>query len=237
VSPTVGIDCFHEHLAPLPGETAVVAIDVIRATTTAVTAAALGHAVYPAGSIEAAVRLAADLDRPLLAGELGGVQPYGFDLQNSPSQMEALTDTTRPIILLSTSGTRLVAEAARHGLTYLACLRNVVAQAEHLAAQERDVMVLGADSRGEFRAEDQLCAGRIAAELVRRGHVAANGTTEQMLERWGEAPDDAFLDGPSARYLRDTDQEHDLRFVLEHIDDLSSVFTIEDRLVRALPGD
>ncbi len=110
--PSVAIDCFHDHLAPVPAGTAVVAVDVIRATTTAVTAAMLGHSLYPAGSIEAAVRLAADLDRPLLAGELGGVQPYGFDMQNSPSELVALKERHRPIILLSTSGTRLVAEAA-----------------------------------------------------------------------------------------------------------------------------
>ncbi|HEV2998884.1 MAG TPA: 2-phosphosulfolactate phosphatase, partial [Solirubrobacteraceae bacterium] len=104
--PKVAIDCFHEHLPAVAEETAIVAIDVIRATTTALTAVACGRRLYPAGSIEAAVRLAADLDRPILAGELGGVQPYGFDLQNSPVQIEALEGSTRPIILLSTSGTR-----------------------------------------------------------------------------------------------------------------------------------
>ena len=87
--PRVTIDCFHEHLAPVPAETAIMAVDVIRATTTAITAVTLGWRLYPAGSIEVAVRLAADLDQPMLAGELGGVQPYGFDLQNSPVQIGA----------------------------------------------------------------------------------------------------------------------------------------------------
>jgi 2-phosphosulfolactate phosphatase len=234
LTPSVSIDCFHDHLAPVAAGTAIVAIDVIRATTTAVTAAACGQRVYPAGSIEAAVRLAADLDRPLLAGELGGVQPYGFDMQNSPTQMEALPERSRPIILLSTSGTRLVAEAASHGITYLACLRNTIAQADHLAEQGRDVLILGADSRGEFREEDQLCAARIADMLVTRGYRAAGHATESYLERWADAPDDAFVNGRSACYLRDTGQEQDLRFVLDHVDDLSAVFTIEQSAVRAL---
>jgi 2-phosphosulfolactate phosphatase len=232
--PSVAIDCFHDHLAPVPAGTAVVAVDVIRATTTAVTAAALGHSLYPAGSIEAAVRLAADLDRPLLAGELGGVQPYGFDMQNSPSEMVALKEHHRPIILLSTSGTRLVAEAAARGLTYLACLRNARAQADHLAAQERDVLILGADSRGEFRAEDQLCAARIADKLAQLGYRTDGHATEAVLERWASAPDDAFVDGPSAHYLNDTGQDADLRFVLEHIDDLDRVFTVERAEVHAV---
>jgi hypothetical protein len=41
--------------------------------------------------------------------------------------------------------------------------------------------------------------------------------------------------GRSARYLIDTGQEHDLRFVLDHIDDLSGVFVLE-RSVVALVG-
>ena len=232
--PRVAIDCFHEHLAPSAPGTAIVAIDVIRATTTAVTAAALGLQIYPAGSIEAAVRLAADLDRPLLAGELGGVQPYGFDLQNSPCQMEALGARTRPIILLSTSGTRLIAEAASRGEVFIACLRNVAAQAAHLAISERDVLILGADSRGEFREEDQLCAARIASGLLRLGYRIEDGATEAIHSRWATAPDDAFLDGRSAHYLRDTGQEDDLRFVLEHVDDLSDAFTLQQGAVRPL---
>jgi 2-phosphosulfolactate phosphatase len=225
--PSVAIDCFHEHLEPVASDRVIVAVDVIRATTTALTAVACGRRLYPAGSIEAAVRLAADLDRPILAGELGGVQPYGFDLQNSPLQIEALEESPSPIILLSTSGTRLIAEAVQHGITYVSCLRNAVAQAGHLVACGQDVLILGADSRGEFREEDQLCAARIARVLVREGYSVADPLTQGVLERFGQAPDDVFVEGRSARYLRDTGQEGDLAFVLEHIDDLAGVYVME----------
>jgi 2-phosphosulfolactate phosphatase len=232
--PSVAIDCFHEHLEPVGAATAIVAVDVIRATTTAVTAAALGRRVYPAGSIEAAVRLAADLERPILAGELGGVQPYGFDLQNSPTQIAALEESTRPIILLSTSGTRLIAEAVRHGTTYVGCLRNAAALAARLAARRQDVLILGADSRGEFREEDQLCAARIARSLIEDGYDLADGATADVHARYGAAGDDAFVQGRSACYLRDTGQEQDLEFVLAHIDDLDTVFVVEDGEVRPI---
>jgi 2-phosphosulfolactate phosphatase len=232
--PHVAIDCFHEHLEPVEADTAIVAVDVIRATTTAATAVASGRRLYPAGSIEAAVRLAADLHRPILAGELGGVQPYGFDLQNSPTQIEALGGGERPIILLSTSGTRLIAEAVRHGVTYVACLRNAAALAAHLTSGGRDVLILGADSRGEFREEDQLCAARIARLLLATGFSPADSRTEAVHERYGDAPDDAFVAGRSASYLRDTGQEQDLEFVLAHIDDLDEVLTIDEGEVRPL---
>jgi len=232
--PKVTIGCFHEHLPPVAREATVVAIDVIRATTTAITAVAAGQRLYPAGGIEAAVRLAADLDRPILAGELGGVQPYGFDMQNSPSEMQDLEGSLRPIILLSTSGTRLMAEAADRGECHLACLRNARAQARHVAQTGADAVILGADSRGEFREEDRLCAARIACDLVEDGYSPADRLTAEVLERWRDAPDDAFLQGRSARYLRETAQEHDLEFVLEHIDDISAVFAVEGGEVKAI---
>jgi 2-phosphosulfolactate phosphatase len=232
--PKVTIGCFHEHLPPVAREATVVAIDVIRATTPAITAVAAGHRLYPAGSMEAAVRIAADLSRPILAGELGGLQPYGFDMQNSPCEMQDLEDSSQPIILLSTSGTRLMAEAADRGVCHAACLRNASAQGRHLAEARADAVILGADSRGEFRDEDRLCAARIARVLVEAGHSVADRFTSEVLERWGDAPDDAFLGGRSAKYLRDTAQEHDLEFVLEHIDDLSSVYSVQEREVREL---
>ena len=232
--PKVTIGCFHEHLPPVAREATVVAIDVIRATTTAITAVAAGQRLYPAGGIEAAVRLAADLDRPILAGELGGLQPYGFDMQNSPCEMQDLAQSSRPIILLSTSGTRLLTEAADRGICHPACLRNAGAQARYLAQVGCDAVLLGADSRGQFRDEDRLCCARIARLLVEAGHAVGDRLTAEVLERWGDAPDDAFLHGRSARYLRDTAQEHDLDFVLEHIDDLSSVYAVENGEVREL---
>src|SRR5437764_9210822 len=90
----------------------VVGMDVIRATTTAVTAVAAGRRCFPVRSIEAAVPLAARLDNPLLVGELGGNMPYGFHLQNSPAEMDRRVELERPVILLSTSGTRMLSEVA-----------------------------------------------------------------------------------------------------------------------------
>jgi phosphosulfolactate phosphohydrolase-like enzyme len=129
-----------------------------------------------------------------------------------------------------------MAEAADRGTCHPACLRNASAQAAHLASTGADAVILGADSRGEFRDEDRLCAARIARALVEAGHSVSDRLTAEVLERWGDAPDDAFLGGRSARYLRETAQEHDLEFVLGHIDDLSDVYVVEQGEVRVLPA-
>jgi 2-phosphosulfolactate phosphatase len=227
VSRTVTIDCFHQQLPVDGAGCAVVAVDVIRASTTAVTAAALGRRCFPVHSVEAAVTLAERLEDPLLAGELGGVQPYGFHLQNSPSAIERLPDSHRPVVLLSTSGTRLMWEAASRTATYAACLRNQSAQASHLAAQHDNVMLLGAESRGEFREEDQLCCARIATRLLEAGYVTADSLTEEVIARWGQAPERAFVGGRSTQYLQATGQQQDLDFILGHVDDIDAVFPIE----------
>jgi 2-phosphosulfolactate phosphatase len=199
---------------------AIVAVDVIRATTTAVTAVAGGQRCFPVPSLEVGFPLAARLDNPLLVGELGGNMPYGFDLANSPAAIAARTDTRRPIILLSTSGTRLIDNAQNSDATYVACLRNHGATVKHLASHHDRVAVIGAGSRNEFRREDQLCCAWIAQGLVEAGFEVEDSRTTQLIERWRGASPEVIRDGNSARYLMQTDQVPDLLFVLDHINDL-----------------
>ena len=205
-------------------EWTIVGIDVIRATTTAVTAVAAGRRCFPVASIEAALPLAGRLENPLLIGELGGNMPYGFHLQNSPAEMERRAELERPVILLSSSGTGLLTAAAAHSHTYATCLRNTRAQVQRLAAAHDRVLLLAGESRGEFREEDRLCCGRIARALLEAGYEPRNVLVEEVAERWGTAPDDSFMQGSSVRYLADTGQLHDAEFVLDHINDLDSVY-------------
>src|SRR5712692_11056223 len=179
---TVVIDCFPESLVAYRKGYAIVAVDVIRATTTVVTAVALGRRCFPVPSLDAAVPLAAKLTNPLLVGELGGSMPYGFDLNNSPADLEARTDIHRPMLFLSTSGTRLICGAAEGQAMYVACLRNHSAQIAYLATHHPAVAVIGAGSRGEFREEDQLCCAWIAEGLLKAGYEPENAQTAEMIE-------------------------------------------------------
>ena len=81
---SVAIGCFRGPLSSVVtrGGYAIVAVDVIRTMTTAVTAAALGRRVFPAPTVAAALEQAARLERPLLVGEVDGRMPAGFDLTN-----------------------------------------------------------------------------------------------------------------------------------------------------------
>jgi 2-phosphosulfolactate phosphatase len=90
------------------------------------------------------------------------------------------------------------------------------------------VLLLAGESRGEFREEDRLCCGRIAAALLNAGFQPSNVLVEEIANRWGAARDDSFMDGHSVRYLADTGQMYDAEFVLAHIDDLDDVYEMRN---------
>jgi len=223
--PALTIDCFVGAFPEYPSDTVVVGVDVIRSTTTAITAVDAGHRCHVVPSLEEAMRLHGLLDEPLLAGELGGNMPFGFDLNNSPAAMAQLPHPERPVVLLSSSGTRLLTLAAsRHATTMVACLRNWHATADAIAALgPSSVVLVGAGTRGEFRDEDQICCAWIAGRLVDRGYRVA-ASTRRVVDRWRDIPAEAIAEGPSARYLRDSGQLADLDFILEHVGDLDATF-------------
>ena len=220
---SVAISCFHGELNGFvgTGRNAIVAVDVIRATTTAVTAVALGRKCFPVASLEEAARLAAKLDGPLVVGELGGHMPHGYDLTNSPAAIARRSDLSRPMILLSTSGTQLV--CAARGNVYLGCLRNHAALADYLAEHHEHILIVGAGTRGEFREEDMLCCSWIAAGLVKKGYTVKDPQTRDLINQWGHRSADAFLGGKSTDYLEATGQQEDLQFILDHVNDLGCV--------------
>src|SRR5262249_50272122 len=199
---------------------AVVAIDVIRATTTAVTVAARGGRCFPVPTLEATQALAGRLENPLLVGELHGVRPDGFDLNNSPAELAEQQEYSRPVVLLSSSGTKLIHEAAGCEAVYLACFRNHSAVAAYLAGRYAKIALLGAGSLGQFREEDQMCCAWMAAQLMRAGYQAEDELTADVARRWDEAPAVECLVSESAQYLKRSGQLQDLTFVLEHVDDL-----------------
>lgn len=231
MSKTVVIDYLPESVRNYGNTDALVAIDVIRATTTAVTCVALGRSCFPVPSVEVGVALAARLTNPLLIGEVGGFMPAGFHLNNSPADLTERSDVERPVILVSSSGTRLMCAGGEGQPMYVACLRNYSAQVAYLASHHEQVALIGAGTKGEFREEDELCCAWIADGLLKAGFEVRNAGTAAAIERWRGAPVEIIRDGASAEYLRRTNQVRDLEFILAHIDDLNEVFRVEGRQI------
>jgi 2-phosphosulfolactate phosphatase len=231
---TVVIDYLPESVQRYRPDWTIVAVDVIRATTTAVTAAAIGRRCFPLPSIEAAIEFAQEFDDPLLAGEVGGTMPFAFEMDNSPAQLVRRTDTHRPFLLVSSSGTKVIHEASGNEAVYLGCFRNCSVLAEYLAGRHSRIAIIGAGCKGEFREEDQICCAWIARDLIRMGYAPGHAQTDAVVSRWQDAPAEACLCSRSVDFLRRTDQLRDLDFVLSHINDLEAVFTVENGEVKMI---
>jgi 2-phosphosulfolactate phosphatase len=212
-------------------------VDVIRATTTAVTAAATGRRCYPAPTVEAALNLAHRFENPLLAGETSGEISAGFEMDNSPSQLAGRTDIHRPLVLVSSSGTRVIHEAAGCEATYLGCFRSHSVLPNYLSGRHARVAVIGAGSKGEFREEDQICCAWIAAGLLSKGYSPESTETVEIVNRWRSASANACLCSNSVGFLKRTGRHGDLEFILNHVDDLRAVFTVEDGEVKMIPEE
>jgi 2-phosphosulfolactate phosphatase len=132
--------------APANPKTVYVVVDVIRATTTLGVFFERGcRRVLVAPDIATAraahARLAhaqSSATRPLLAGEVGGVAPPGFDFGNSPAEIGAQELRGREVIFATTNGTRALQSCVGGGEIFAGSLRNSRAvAAAALAAHQR----------------------------------------------------------------------------------------------------
>jgi 2-phosphosulfolactate phosphatase len=234
---TFVIDCFPASAARYRDDHAIVAIDVIRATTLAVTAAASGRRCLIAADLDDAIRLRDSLGDAILAGDLGGHMPFGFDMNNSPADLVERQDVERPLVMLSTSGTELMLASAPAEAAYAVCLRNVSATARYVAPRHDRIAIIGAGSRGEFREEDQLGCAWLAARLTASGFRPADAASADVAARWEHEPVSAIASGNSVGYLRRTDQVRDYDFIVERLDDVADVCAIVGNEIESVSAD
>ena len=236
VGASVVIDCFPDSVARYADDYRVVVVDVIRATTLAVTAVASGRRCIVATDVDDAFAIRRRLGGAVLAGEVAGDMPDGFDMNNSPVDLAERTDIERPLVMVSSSGTALMLEAGKiPGGAHVACFRNFNAVALNLIGNHRRVAIIGAGSRGEFREEDQMCCAWIGGILADAGYAPENAQTSEIIERWRGVPAAACESGHSVAYLSRSGQLRDFGFIVDHIDDLGVCPSIEGNEVFAGP--
>lgn len=153
-----------------------VVIDVLRASTTVITALANGaDRVVPAAEIAEAKEVAAGLPPPvLLGGERGGVRIPGFDLGNSPLEYSADRVAGRTIVITTTNGTAALAASRGAREILIGAIVNRIAASKMIRRLAHDgdhVHLVCAGTDGLVSAEDVLAAGAIldAAGVDRAG--------------------------------------------------------------------
>ena len=141
-------------------------IDVIRATSTIVTALAHGASgVLPVASVPDAFAAKAQDPDALLAGERGGQALPGFDLGNSPEDFTVERVQGKRIILTTTNGTQALAACAGARAVVVASFLNLDAVAARLLQIGPPWMIICAGCNGEFGVDDAAVAGALAEAL------------------------------------------------------------------------
>jgi len=175
----------------LTGTTAVV-FDVLRATSSMITALAHGaEEIYPVCTIEEAFALKVTMPDALLGGERHGDRIEGFDVGNSP--LEYLAPRKR-IITTTTNGTVALKACEKAREVLVGALLNTGALTDLIRLrQPGELLLVAAGTFRELALEDvfacgMLCAGFPEAELTDSARVALSlyrqyeGNVEGLLQ-------------------------------------------------------
>jgi len=148
------------------GANAVV-FDVLRATSTIVTALSSGYRrVYPVVDADEARRMAGERGFSL-AGERGGRKISGFPLGNSPLEFCAGPAAGADSLVLTTSnGTAAIRSAAVAEKVLTGSIINARAAARAAVAEGRDIILVCAGSGGLYSLDDVLGAGFVLLEII-----------------------------------------------------------------------
>ncbi|WP_139920018.1 2-phosphosulfolactate phosphatase [Hymenobacter sp. DG01] len=217
--PTLDI-CFSPELLPLfnlQGRVAVV-VDILRATSSIVTALAQGvtHLV-PFSELDDCRAMAAQ--GYLTAAERDGRQAESVDLGNSPfGYLDGVVPVRgRAVAITTTNGTRALHLSAAADEIVVGAFLNIGAVADYLRQLGKDVVVVCAGWKGNFCLEDTLFGGALAARLQAEFNATGSDSTLAALDLWQAAQPDAaayLLKSSHVRRLNHLEAHKDMEFCI-----------------------
>ena len=188
-----------------------VVFDVLRATSTIITAFANGaRRIFPVATIDEARRLHREsLPEALLGGERGGQRIEGFQLGNSPLEYTRGVVADRDIVTTTTNGTVALRACAGAGEVIAGAWLNIAALAAFLLAREQTpahLLLVCAGTENCFALEDGLAAGALLSRLmvITPSKIACNDASLAMLalfEQHRETPLAAMQDSKNGKRL------------------------------------
>lgn len=207
----------HLDVAFLPSEAVTtdaecyVVVDLLRATTTlAVLFARRAAEVRVVESIDEA---RAWKGEALVAGEVRGLRPDGFDLGNSPVEAAAAAVEGRRVVMATTNGTKAMLAVAGRATVFAASLVNLTAAAEAAKRYRRVTIVCAGTHRGSRVAlEDVAAASSLVRVLTREASHVELGDGARLALELSTAVDAAALvrAAAHARYLASIGFEADI---------------------------
>ncbi len=155
-------------------QTVCVVFDILRATTSMITALAAGaEAIIPVAEIAEALVLRQKNPNLLLAGERDGVRiraeltgSIDFDLGNSPREFTSESVSGKTIVMTTTNGTRALRACAGARMTLVSSFLNLRATTAWLLEKKPQHLILVCSGTYEEPAlEDILAAGALCEKV------------------------------------------------------------------------
>ena len=213
-----------------------VVFDVLRATSTIVTALQHGAAaVIPVGEISEALAIKQKQPDVLLGGERDGVKIRAaqnggtdFDLGNSPREYLPQIVRGKTIVSTTTNGTRALRACAGAKIVLAASLLNLTATTEFIRRNKfENIVVVCAGTRENQADEDVLAAGALCELLEvgssRRGDRTARRAVPTTLSDSAQIAQHAYAQAKSdmAAAVRNSENARRLLAIAELRDDVA----------------
>lgn len=194
----------------LTGTTAVV-FDVLRATSSIITALANGaEEIYPVCTIEEALELKTAMPDALLGGERHGNRIDGFDVGNSP--LEYLTPRKR-IITTTTNGTVGLKACEKAKEVLVGALLNRDALVRAIRSRKPETLLLvAAGTFRELALEDVFAAGMICAQFPEAALSDSAQVALALFLRYENDVPGLLQSSRNGKALKAAQREEDVRF-------------------------
>jgi 2-phosphosulfolactate phosphatase len=172
---------------------ACVVFDILRATSSMITALANGAArIIPVKEIEEALLLRKSVPGALLAGERHGLRigpdlagGTAFDLGNSPREFAREQVQGRTIVMTTTNGTRALKACSGAGVVLIGTFLALGSLKEWVArTRPEELLLVGSGTEEEVSLEDSLAAGALADhvwEVYAKGQIADSAQMARQL--------------------------------------------------------
>lgn len=200
------------------GKTTVV-IDVLRATSTIITALQNGaREIIPVASVEFAVKVSGGMfgGLTLLGGERNTKKIEGFALGNSPLEYTAKIVSGKSIILFTTNGTKAIVKGKFSQSLFICSFLNLNAIADRLVKLGNDIEVVCSGRNNLFSLEDAICAGKLISEIIKlKEDISVTDTSKasmSLFKSFGKSIPKMLADTEHGKLLIENGFEEDIKY-------------------------
>jgi 2-phosphosulfolactate phosphatase len=225
----------------------VLVIDVLRSSTTVITALANGaREIIPVASVESAVKISGSLfgDVMLRGGERNGRMIQGFNLGNSPLEYTEATVKGKSIIFCTTNGAVAMTKCRYARMMGVTGFVNISKSVELLQGVEGDALLLCSGRTGAtsgFSIEDTVCAGMMIDMLLEADAAAVELADSSLAalslyKRYARSIPKLLRECDHGKYLAEIGFEEDLA-LCSKVDTIPVVPTLQGTSVRLKRDD